>query len=151
MEFTAFSSINKDKLFGNFRTGHLVDFKLVWSVSHFVFLLQDGPLKPIIIPSMNICQSSDISQPSLHSSSVGVDPLKTVHVSIQNLANLHHGIVGVDISVVRVEMFNDLSKILRHPLELSVKILCELICSLSLTVHRSSSCHVSLERFKSFL
>lgn len=87
---------------------------------------------------MYLSQPGHLLQSSLHSCSIAVNPLQTVHVSIQNLPNLVHR-VPVVLGLGRgVQVGDDLLQILTHPGQLPVQVLCKSISSFPLSIYRAT-------------
>ena len=63
----------------------------------------------------------------------------THHVSVENFADLNEGLALIATLVSRVDVLDDLAKVVRHPLKLSVQSLGQRVDPLSLGIRRWSS------------
>jgi len=93
---------------------------------HCVRSLEHGPLQPLRVPPVDLGQPRHLGQLPLHTLGVAVDPLQTVHVGVQDLANLIDGVFAVLGLGASVEVRDDLLQVLPHPRKLAVQILCQL-------------------------
>jgi len=98
-------------------------------------------VKSVAIPFLHVRDPGDLDQLLLDGAGVAVDPLQAVHVRVQDLGNLRHGVGGVGAPVPGVQVGNHLLEVFGHALELGIQILCQLVSSLPFSVHRSYTSH----------
>lgn len=86
---------------------------------------------------MKFSQPRDLLKFPLHTLSVAVYPLETVHVSVENLPNLLDGVLAILRLDTGVQVADNFFQILAHPRQLSIQILGKLkkIKISSLTLH----------------
>lgn len=99
----------------------------------------------------NFMDFSHIFKFSLDLSCRLINPLKRVHVCIQDASNLNNRVRLVLIFVGSIEMLNNLPEIIRHSLELSIQSLSKLVSPLPFRIWRRGRGKRSLERSQDIL
>ena len=55
-------------------------------------------------------------------------------MSVENSADLNNWIVVIGVSIGRIQVLNDLSQVITHPLQLSVKVFCQAVDAFTLRI-----------------
>ena len=102
--------------------------------------------RPFVLLPLDLLQLGDFLQLLLHHHRRLVNPLQCVHVRVEHLADLNHGVALVLTAVGRVEVLDDLAEVAGHALQLGVEGLGELVGPFSLCVGRWGRGQGGLER-----